>query len=262
MVTTQLHLPFKPTPDELFRALIQDFSSIKTIQPHCLPHLNSSSIQLLRHLQSIFTPPLQHNTTLPRVAATSPSNPPIATPLPRVMLHPKHLPLPQPQSTSSLPRVPQHHQPYALPRLQPSPSLNAVLDPVTGKLLEYRHLLKTKQQPSWENACSKEWARLCNGRSKDSTPGTNTIQWINANEIPHHKRPTYVRVCANYRPQKNDPYRVHYTLGGNLIIYPGPKAALTASFPLVKLLLNSVLSTPNTKFHTIDIEDFLVLYPF
>ena len=41
-----------------------------------------------------------------------------------------------------------------------------------------------------------------------------------------------------------------------MIKYPGPKSAPTASIPLVKLLINSVLSTPNAKFHSIDIKDF------
>ena len=115
---------------------------------------------------------------------------------------------------------------------------------------------KTKQQPTWENSLSIELARLASGRSKDKTPGTNTIEWIHPHQIASHKKPTYVRICANYRPQKADPHRVRCTLGGNLINYPGPKAAPTASIPLVKLLLNSVLSTPNAKFHTIDIKDF------
>ena len=97
---------------------------------------------------------------------------------------------------------------------------------------------------------------MSQGRSQDDTTGTDTITWIHPHELPRNKRPTYIRVCANYRPQKSDPYRVRCTLGGNLINYPGPNSAPTASIPLVNLLLNSVLSTPNAKFHTIDIKDF------
>lgn len=129
-------------------------------------------------------------------------------------------------------------------------------DPTSGQYLEYRQLLKTSNKQVWENGCSKGFARLCQGRSKDDTTGTNTITWIHPNEVPSNKRPTYIRVCANYRPQKKDPYRVRCILGRNLIDYPGPISAPTASIPLVKLLLNSVLSTPNAKFHIIDIKDF------
>ena len=62
------------------------------------------------------------------------------------------------------------------------------------------------------------------------------------NSQPTSDQPT--SFCANYRPQKSDPYRVRCTLGGNLINYPGSKSSPTASIPLVKLLINSVLSTP------------------
>ena len=38
--------------------------------------------------------------------------------------------------------------------------------------------------------------------------------------------------------------------------YNGPTAAPTASLPTIKILLNSVLSTPGAKFATLDIKDF------
>ena len=46
------------------------------------------------------------------------------------------------------------------------------------------------------------------------------------------------------------------TLGGNLIQYPGPKSTAIASLPVIKILINSVLSTPNAKFCSVDIKDF------
>ena len=116
--------------------------------------------------------------------------------------------------------------------------------------------MKTEQQPVWQNGFSKELARLGNGRSKDDTPGTNTITWIHRHEIPPHKKPTYTRICTNYRPQKEDPFRVRCTLGGNLIQYPGAKSTPTASIPVIKLLINSVLSTKEAKFCSVDIKDF------
>ena len=65
-----------------------------------------------------------------------------------------------------------------------------------------------------------------------------------------------MRICANYRPQKADPYRVRCTLGGNLITYKGPTSTAVASLPVIKILINSVLSTPNAKFCSVDIKDF------
>ena len=124
------------------------------------------------------------------------------------------------------------------------PTANAVLDEATGRRLEYRHLLHTDAKTKWLDGCSKEFARLANGRTEDDTPGTNTIQFIPRSEIPPHKRPTYLRICANYRPQKADPYRVRCTIGGNLIQYPGPTAAPSASMPTIKrrIFSNSIHS--------------------
>ena len=37
------------------------------------------------------------------------------------------------------------------------------------------------------------------------------------NMIPKNKKPTYLRICSNFGPQKEDPYRVRFTVVGNLI---------------------------------------------
>jgi hypothetical protein len=46
------------------------------------------------------------------------------------------------------------------------------------------------------------------------------------------------------------------TMGGNLINYPGDCKTPTAYLLTVKLLLNSIISTPNAKFMTLDLKDF------
>ena len=46
------------------------------------------------------------------------------------------------------------------------------------------------------------------------------------------------------------------TIGGNLLDYDGNTRAPTVDLVTMKLLLNSVLSTPGTKFMTIDIKNF------
>jgi hypothetical protein len=50
-------------------------------------------------------------------------------------------------------------------------------------------------------------------------------------------------------------------MGGNLINYPGDCRTPTADLLTVKLLLNSVISTLNAKFMTLDLEDFYLLTP-
>jgi hypothetical protein len=50
-------------------------------------------------------------------------------------------------------------------------------------------------------------------------------------------------------------------MGGNLINYPGNCGTPTADLLTVKLLLNSIMSTPNARFMSIDINDFYLETP-
>jgi hypothetical protein len=68
---------------------------------------------------------------------------------------------------------------------------------------------------------------------------------------------TYGRIICVYRSEKKDPYRMHITMGGNLVNYPDDCGTPTADLLTVKLMFNSIISTPNAKFMTINIKDFL-----
>ena len=50
-------------------------------------------------------------------------------------------------------------------------------------------------------------------------------------------------------------------MGGNLINYPSDCGTPTADLLTVKLMFNSIISTPNAKFMTIDIKDFYLMTP-
>ena len=50
-------------------------------------------------------------------------------------------------------------------------------------------------------------------------------------------------------------------MGGNLINYPDDCGTPTADLISVKLMLNSVISTMNAKFMTIDLKDFYLMTP-
>eukprot|EP00804_Cyclotella_cryptica_P005168 CCRYP_014220-RA/>CCRYP_014220-RA protein AED:0.34 eAED:0.40 QI:0/0/0/1/1/1/2/0/380 len=72
---------------------------------------------------------------------------------------------------------------------------------------------------------------------------------------------TYGRIVANFCPEKDDPYGIRLTVGGNRINFPGDCGTPTADMITVKILLNSVISTKNAKFMTIDIKDFYLNTP-
>ena len=67
-------------------------------------------------------------------------------------------------------------------------------------------------------------------------------------------------VCV-YRSEKKDPYRTRITMGGNLVNYPDDCGTPTADLLTVKLMFNSIISTPNAKFMTINIKDFYLMTP-
>ena len=48
-------------------------------------------------------------------------------------------------------------------------------------------------------------------------------------------------------------------MGGNLINYPGDCGTPTADLLTIKLIFNSIISTPNAKFMNIDIKDFYLM---
>ena len=101
-------------------------------------------------------------------------------------------------------------------------------------------------------------SRLAQGIDSNYPKGTNTILFISYQDIPQHKRKevTYGRLVSSHRPLKQETHRVRMTVGGNRISYFGDVSAPTADFLLTKLILNSVISTPSSKFSVADIHDF------
>ena len=146
-----------------------------------------------------------------------------------------------------------NHIEKAIPKLFAHP----VIDPQTGKSLEFRHLINhadPEMQRIWSLAMCKELGRLAQGY-KNNNEATNCIEFISFDEIPPDKKPTYARIVAEVREQKADPNRVRITVGGNLIFYPHDKSQPTADITTVKLHINSTISTPGARYACIDIKN-------
>ena len=86
--------------------------------------------------------------------------------------------------------------------------------------------------------------------------GTHTLAFIKTSELPKDKNPTYLHICADYQPQKDDPYQICFTIGGNPIYYPGDTYTPNGDLTTAKLLFNSTISTPNARFMFLDISNF------
>lgn len=85
---------------------------------------------------------------------------------------------------------------------------------------------------------------------------TETIKFISRDEILKNKKPTYVKINCDFHPQKEDPYWVRITVGGNLVTYTGDKTTPASNITIIKSLWNSVISTNGAKYATLDIKDF------
>ena len=133
-----------------------------------------------------------------------------------------------------------------------------------GELLEYRHLVSNhKTRSTWTHSYRNEIGRLAQGMPGQST-GINTIVFIKKNQVPQDraKDVTYGLITCLVRPAKiEEPNRTRLVAGGDRVHYPGDARTPTADLLTVKLHLNSIISTPNAKFMTMDIKDFYLNTP-
>ena len=80
-------------------------------------------------------------------------------------------------------------------------------------------------------------------------------------DVPPGRKATYLRLVVADRPGKENPHRVHFTVGGDRVEYPGKVSTKTAGLTTAKILLNSVISTPGARFCAFDIKDFYLNTP-
>jgi hypothetical protein len=146
-------------------------------------------------------------------------------------------------------------------QLNPQYFLHAVVDPVTGASMEYRHLIRNlATKDTWEHSCANEFGRLAQEGIRD-IKGTDTITFIHKSKIPKGCRATYPWNVCDIRPQKSEPNRTRITVGGNLIDYPGDVSTKTADLVTAKFLWNNVLSTPGARYMAIDVKKFYLGTP-
>ena len=114
----------------------------------------------------------------------------------------------------------------------------------------------------WRGQHGKEIGRLAQGL-EGVVEGTETMKFIKRDDVPADRKKdvAHVRIVCDVRPEKEDKYRVRVTVAGNLINYPGNCGTPTADLLTVKLLFNSVISTPGAKFFNMDISNFYLNTP-
>ena len=83
--------------------------------------------------------------------------------------------------------------------------------------------------------------------------GTNTVFFIRKCDVPAGRTITYYRLVSVICPHKTETHRVHITVGADKLDFPGITTTKCASLTTTKCLLNSVVSTPDIRFLTLDI---------
>ncbi len=72
---------------------------------------------------------------------------------------------------------------------------------------------------------------------------------------------TYGKFVCTVQPEKAEPNQTRFTVGGDRINYPGTVATLTAEMLVAKMLFNSIMSTKDARFMTMDISNFYLMTP-
>ncbi len=72
---------------------------------------------------------------------------------------------------------------------------------------------------------------------------------------------TYGQFVCTVQPEKAEPNQTRFTVGGNRINYPGAVATPTVEMLVAKMLFNSVISTKDAHFMTMDILNFHLVTP-
>ncbi len=140
---------------------------------------------------------------------------------------------------------------------------NPMVHPVTGRTISsYERLMHNPATAEvWQTAFGKDFGGIAQGCNKMGQKGTNAMFVMNHDEIQHAQAAkkffTYTNPVVDYRPQKEDPHRIWFTAGGNLINYKGNASVHTADLYTAKLHWNSVVSTKDAKYMCLDIKKLI-----
>lgn len=83
----------------------------------------------------------------------------------------------------------------------------AVMDAETGKLLNYKQLMRNpKYKKKWGISSANEFGHMANGVGGQTKNPTNTIKFIRKDEVPKDRRKdvTYGSFVCNMRPEKKE----------------------------------------------------------
>jgi hypothetical protein len=140
---------------------------------------------------------------------------------------------------------------------------NEIFDEDSGQMLKYRKLIThPKHCDVWLHSSANEFGRLAQGVG-NRIQGTDTIFFIHKHQIPEDrfKDVTYAKFVCELKPNKAEVHRTRLTVGGDKVHYPGDVGTPTADLTLVKMHVNSVISTHQARYMTLDVKNFYLNTP-
>jgi hypothetical protein len=120
------------------------------------------------------------------------------------------------------------------------PSVNHIFQE-NGKKETIDRLLNSINKHIWMRSLSNEWGRLAQG-NKYGVIGIDTIEFISQHDVPKDKRVTYATYVVDYRPLKDEKYRVRITVGGDRLVYLEDSGSPAANLIETHILINSTIS--------------------
>ena len=99
--------------------------------------------------------------------------------------------------------------------------------PITG-IKESYDKLRARDPARWETGFANEMGRLASGVGTRMKSGNENIFFIKRKQVPIGRTITYANPVCDYRPLKDDPYRVRLTVGGDKLPYPADAGAPAA----------------------------------
>ena len=122
-----------------------------------------------------------------------------------------------------------------------TPSMSHIFNS-NGKRENMSSLLRGKDASIWNTSLANEFGRLAQG-IKGRVTATDTIDFITQQEVPSHKKSTYINFICDHKPLKTEENRLRLIVGGDKLEYDYDTGSPAASLLETKLILNSTISS-------------------
>jgi hypothetical protein len=140
--------------------------------------------------------------------------------------------------------------------------VSPMVHPMMGETISsYKKLMNNPAMAEiWQTAIGKDFGGMAQGDNKMGQKGTNTMFVMTHDKIKQAVAAgnffTYMNPVVDYRPQKEDPYSIGITAGGDMINYESNVSVRMADLDTAKIHWNSVVSPPQARYMCLNIKNF------